>query len=633
MDPMKRSIERDSSHRLIDYLGLALIGAASLGYILFDSSFAELHIALPFLDFPIFIGEIFLFLCLVLFLVKYGVSPKHISKKQYLVAGYFIFIILEALYGYVQWGPLAFRNAALFYYPAFIVFGYSFFTRKAFRKRICLLLFVLILGIFTTRVFYTYWVLSCFLAGWLLLLQLSPVNRRLRWLSGLALFLCTPYTMFFNTSRMMMVANVVSAAFLGYAFYIILNVSRKVKLVGIGIGICLIAFGLYRFADRGKLKSLAAFRDVRDSYRDYNAVVKRKINSFKLVARPDIKLYNPYNQESWKARLKLGSSQDAIEQDNVHPSLPETITLSGGVEEGKKTTVRPLDFATRNARGLVAWPRELGLLSQTEEASAGSDDYVERGTVPVAGKRALLAGLRESRILSKVGKASIGSDYMGGVIASVEEEQAFLAEPPESGILPEMEEGANVENNHAMVSVVPVAGERDLGMEPGETEAPRDREKALVESSYNVACGNAVFRLFIWRDMFAELIQKRAVFGFDFGKPLRSVSLEILNWGDSAWRPDGWVAAHNSYFHIIYRTGIIGVALIFIIFSVLVRMIKGFIQCKSVAGILLCGIIINWFVAANFLLIFELPYTAIPIWSLFGMTLAYAEKGNHGLEQ
>ena len=65
-------------------------------------------------------------------------------------------------------------------------------------------------------------------------------------------------------------------------------------------------------------------------------------------------------------------------------------------------------------------------------------------------------------------------------------------------------------------------------------------------------------------------------------------------------------------------------------------MIKRFIMLKSLTGILLCGIIINWFVAANFLLIFELPFTAIPIWTLYGLTLAYGrevqEKNNGSLK-
>jgi len=134
---------------------------------------------------------------------------------------------------------------------------------------------------------------------------------------------------------------------------------------------------------------------------------------------------------------------------------------------------------------------------------------------------------------------------------------------------------------------------------------------------------NAVFRFFIWRDMLVDLKDEKPILGFDFGKPFRSKSLEILNWGTGDWKRDGWIGAHNSYLHMIYRAGIIGIALIVSLLIMLFHMIKRCIVLKSLTGILLCGIIINWFVAANFLLIFELPYTAIPIWALFGLTYAY----------
>jgi len=157
------------------------------------------------------------------------------------------------------------------------------------------------------------------------------------------------------------------------------------------------------------------------------------------------------------------------------------------------------------------------------------------------------------------------------------------------------------------------------------------KEKALVVSIeqlkelayYN---DNAIFRLYIWRDMLVDLVNVKPILGFDFGKPFRSKSLEIIRWGEGDWSRDGWIAAHNSYLHMIYRTGLIGIALILSLLIVLFRMIKSFIVMKSLTGILLCTIFINWFVAANFLLIFELPYTAIPVWTLFGMTLAYQQS-------
>ncbi len=126
--------------------------------------------------------------------------------------------------------------------------------------------------------------------------------------------------------------------------------------------------------------------------------------------------------------------------------------------------------------------------------------------------------------------------------------------------------------------------------------------------------------------MLLELANEKPLFGFHFGKAFRSISLEILNWGLGDWARDGWVSPHNSFLHVIYRTGIIGLAAIVTVLTVLLKMIKRSIQCRSLKGILLCGIVINWFTAANFLPMLELPYTAIPVWAIFGLAYAYVAR-------
>jgi len=146
--------------------------------------------------------------------------------------------------------------------------------------------------------------------------------------------------------------------------------------------------------------------------------------------------------------------------------------------------------------------------------------------------------------------------------------------------------------------------------------------------SLEAARNNILFRIFIWRDILMQLREEKPLLGFDFGKPFRSKNLEILNWAAGDWKRDGWITAHNSYLHILYRAGIIGILFILTIFVVLFRMIRKSLHLQSINGLLLCGILINWLVAANFLVILELPYNAIPFWSLFGMTFAYLGKKN-----
>ncbi len=152
------------------------------------------------------------------------------------------------------------------------------------------------------------------------------------------------------------------------------------------------------------------------------------------------------------------------------------------------------------------------------------------------------------------------------------------------------------------------------------------KEPRQLEKAYN----NILFRWFIWEDMCSELLTRRAVFGVGFGRPQRSRSLEILSWGTTEWITDGWIAPHNSFLHIIYRVGIIGVFLIGFIVAVFVHLLKKFILHKSFIGIMLLSVLLYWLVMANFLLILELPYYAILFWSVCGVTFAYAQNLKKG---
>jgi hypothetical protein len=147
-----------------------------------------------------------------------------------------------------------------------------------------------------------------------------------------------------------------------------------------------------------------------------------------------------------------------------------------------------------------------------------------------------------------------------------------------------------------------------------------------LESERFISNNNVFFRFFIWRDMFEDWKVHKPIMGVDFGKPLRSPSLEVLHWGESEWGRDGWIEPHNSFFNILYRAGIVGIILVVLAWGALVWFIRLAFVRRSWVLILLAAILLNWMVAANFLLILELPYTAIPFWTLAGMAGAYAIK-------
>jgi O-antigen ligase len=146
------------------------------------------------------------------------------------------------------------------------------------------------------------------------------------------------------------------------------------------------------------------------------------------------------------------------------------------------------------------------------------------------------------------------------------------------------------------------------------------------ERSLGTAYVNILFRYFIWRDMWQEFLKEKPfVMGFGLDHPQRSKSLEMLEW-EGPWWEDGWITPHNSFLHIIYRGGIVGILLIIFMFLALINMIKKFSRMRSVPGGILLSVIIFGFISANFLVFLELPYTAIPFWFIFGVILAYSQE-------
>ena len=132
---------------------------------------------------------------------------------------------------------------------------------------------------------------------------------------------------------------------------------------------------------------------------------------------------------------------------------------------------------------------------------------------------------------------------------------------------------------------------------------------------------NILWRVFVWKDMLGELISQKRVFGFGFGKPFRSKTVEALRW--ESGEETGWIEPHNSYLHIVYRSGILGLVGILFVFFILFRLLSFFVYKNNFLGILLGANLLYWVILANFIVLLELPYFAIPFWSFYGLTYAY----------
>ena len=149
---------KESSKDIFRLIGLTLICGFSLCYILFFKGFAEMHIQFSFLDFPVFVGEILLIICFILSL--FIVDVKNIRKWHWATIVFSGFILIKAFYGYSQWGPLALRHSALFYYPLFIVFGFLFYRKEFFSEPVKLSLIFSFFIIFLLKWAMPYWIFT-----------------------------------------------------------------------------------------------------------------------------------------------------------------------------------------------------------------------------------------------------------------------------------------------------------------------------------------------------------------------------------------------------------------------------------------------------------------------------------------
>jgi len=572
----------DAKKYYLDFVGFMSMGILSIGYIMFVRLFAEINIQFSFLNFPVFLGEILLALCGIVYLMSGKIHFKELKRTHIIIIAYFVFVVLKAMYGYSQWGPLAFRNAALLYYPAFIIFGYSFYRSEFFSSSNSRVYLFIILLLMATRKFSDYWTLSyCSLA---VILIYRQNNKTFKYLMLAILLVAIPYKWIFYNSRMMMIAHSIVMVFLAAVFYCISNIKKAQKITILIVGFLVIAGGIMKYSDKNSLISILKVDKIVGSFNYYDAKAKEALETQGSMIRDRINFIYDSNMEKEETLFRevknkqggdLFKSRQEFYEDKIRVYNPD----SGSII--KKEETRTVFFQEKN---------ELKTLIKNKNKEIAPERTFSDGD------------LFKSRQEFYKDKSRVYN--------------------PDSGSITVFSKGKLVEvkiYNPEFLSMHQRNQTFFDGMIGGKVES----EENVEPRNLNVAYTNAVFRLFIWRDIIVEFIQKKPVFGFDFGKPIRPKSLIALDWSYIELKNDGWIGVHNSYLHMIYRTGIVGVVFIITILTLLFRSIHTFIRHRSITGILLSTIIINWFVAANFLLIFELPYTAVPIWCLFGLMLAY----------
>lgn len=588
--------------RVIDRTGLLAIGIFCLCYSIFWSSFAENHITVPFLNFPIFVGEILLAVCMILLAFKWKVTGFRFNPWYYFLGAYVGWITIKALGGYFVFGPLAFRNAALFYYPLFAVISYHFFSKEYFSQRAIAVLLIIFLLAKISVGFIKYFFFPYFALSLILILRIE--QRWLRYGACLVLPCLFPYKTFFHGSRSFLLGNIAAFLFLTPSFIFgILNVEKKYKVYFLLVMMAILGLGILKFSRSARqIESLMTPVRFMEKFKEYDAFIQRQKKEFKpqelkaqlynknsinfinkaLGRVEDTKAQGQQEEVSVQDAMALiGRKLDAMIEETVAKkdifedvTLKDTVDVAAEVMKEQKKMLLEVIGGEGNKDVLKKKQQIMEISQRFKEIF--KNEHTIKGGIAGSGKTNGEDSIREKKALEHL-------------IRDVKESLAEQAEIVLEGV---------------------------TDVRSAVTSSPR---------TLNEEQGNMLFRIFIWRDMLSELAQEKPLFGFSFGKPQRSLSIEILDQARGEWTRDGWITPHNVFLHVIYRAGIIGVIIIAGFFIVLFSLTKEFIQKRVATGLLLVSILIYWIVVASFLVVLELPYQAVPFWALFGIALSYSK--------
>lgn len=339
---------------------LFLLALCILPYSIFSRFFAELHIKLPFLDFPIFVGEIFLFVCLALSFYNWIKTTNcrfNFSPWKLACIFYIAFVLIKVYSGYLKYGPLALRHAAMFYYPFLALIAYYAFQRGVLIYRIRVLLFILMLFIikliYVAFFLYTYVIIA-------LVLALTFKKRVIRYF-GIALTLAiVPYSSFFDASRTLLVASLIASFSLLIMGLFILRTRRIFKIYLLFLGMFLIIFSVRTFGSRGVVFSLTNPGKFMEYKSFYDASIESKKGAFKAIEIIP-RLYNP-NEEIPVRKFK--STFTRLEDKSLPgaqtPVSPQ-IRAYEAVQKGKKEEVGPAakNEGAKLSRASVGAPKPL----------------------------------------------------------------------------------------------------------------------------------------------------------------------------------------------------------------------------------------------------------------------------------
>ena len=514
-----------NSFLLLDLFLLYILGIC----ILHENAFAKIHITLPVVHLPLFLGEmlmIALFIYIAILSFKRRITlPFHYTLFFLLAA---LFVVLKTNSGFKIFGPLAFRNAAMFYYSFIILIGYFTFHKKFDLKKylkqrfsILLLLYFLITVIllrynhgYRINILIITVASSCFLMAdnWKYkLFYVIPIVPSLGWF------------MTNNDCRGSYIAFIGAVIFL----FVILAIFCKQR----------------RIDKRRLIKPAITILILMLAFISYTIIFER---------HRAINIWSEFCSIANLDRIKFvyQQTQDRI-QEKLAYKTKEELLKEHDKEYGKFVRLYNPD-------------RHKGKIEET--------------------LRSLISSVPKRGTLSK---EEVTSRAEEGIIAGTNEE----VEMPR----------------------------KDIELKVKKTE---DIAKVRLRvPNYS----NMIWRFYIWKDMLQEGLES-PILGEPFGKPFRSIPAILWLGYDNA-EDVGWIEPHNSFIHMFYRGGIIGIIYFFTIFIYL------FFSVFRLPKEKIFLIPIHFYLVYMFLLAltnvaFELPYHAIPFWFFAGIYLNLLESKN-----
>jgi len=321
------------------------------GCILWGNDFAKIHVSFPGFPAPIFIGELLLLSGMLCTLPDILNSNSRV-KKVILLFSTLLFVV--TVMGFMRYGPLALRHAAMF---AYLFFGFFLYQHSANTKIIVLIGFMLY-AVFlpirfglpgSTFCAFSVWAFVCYSLDTILQRGSIGITKRL---IGVAVFaiLTLPLYLLFHTARTFMIANCVSLLCLIGGISMIVRFSAMKRVIFSVFCLSIILACVYFFSDRNAVLSIVNFKDMGNKIELHNSEYERLKQGFVLQDVP-VSIYRPVHKEDEHVRaikLPIVNLPVAVTQTSV-PITPTDISVKEAAATQASVPITPTDISVNDA--------------------------------------------------------------------------------------------------------------------------------------------------------------------------------------------------------------------------------------------------------------------------------------------